>query len=388
MKFDNHIDRSNKEATKWERYRNEMKGEFIPLWIADMDLPCSEAIQASLIKRAKHSIYGYTDRSTSYNALFATRFSSRYVYEIDKDDVILSTGVMYSIACALRLFTKEQDEIVVFTPCYHPFRTTIENCGRRITTCTLKEKAGRFFVDEVELDKKLETATALLLCNPHNPTGKVFTKREVACIANLCEKHNAIIISDEIHCDITYEHPVFHPIMMENEYTKQHTVACVSPTKSFNIAGLKISAAIIKNREWYVRFQKEASTTGISSINLFAMEAVKAAYLQSDEWQKEVMLYLKGNREFIDNFLQMHMPNINYNKPEGTYFYWLDFSNYVYGDTFFKKFKEEGGIILSKGEEFDENCTHWLRMNFACPREMIKDALYKIKELLEREKTI
>lgn len=384
--FDTYIDRSHSESTKWDRYRDQQKNEkFIPLWLADMDVPVSNEIHEAIMNRAKHPIYGYTDRSDLYPQLFADRFNKRYQYDVTKQQTILSTGVMYSISAALRLFTKEDDHILILRPCYHPFVDMTLNNQRVPHFVDMMDNENGYEIDFHALEAAAATCKAIILCNPHNPTGRVFTKDELTKIANICEQHQLLIISDEIHCDFIYEGHIFQPIMNISEYTKQHTIACVSPTKSFNLAGLKISAVFIKNEKMLTAFREYAQATGISSINLFAMEALKAAYLNSAQWQKELLEYLHGNREIVEKFLHRYENYCSYHVPEGTYFYWIKFheSDGNIHDTLLAHH-----VILNDGKEFSENCHGFERLNFACPRPLLLEGLEKIEEVLIERKNI
>lgn len=380
--FNQKTDRSNTEATKWERYKKETGNSFIPMWLADMELPCSNAVRDALIRRAEHPIYGYTDRDASYYRLFAEWFNRQHHYQVAEEDVILSTGVMYSITCAIRLFSREGDRVVVLSPAYAPFMHAVNHSRRRLCRSELLGTGTKFEIDFSDLEEKLKKARLFLLCNPHNPTGRVFTEEELRRIAALCEKYGVMIISDEIHCDITYPGVRFTPIMNINAWTKENTIACVSPTKTFNLAGLKISAAFIKNKSMNELFRKEAAAVGISSINLFAMCAVKAAYTQGESWMREVMEYLCENRETVDEFLKERLPKTAFYKPEGTYFYWLDCSAFRDAASLFERFMKQG-LILSGGREFSENCGTFYRMNFACPRDMLKEGLCIMETVLK-----
>lgn len=372
--FDKRIDRSNTEATKWERYREEAGSRPIPLWLADMDLPCSSAVRDALIRRAEHPIYGYTDRDASYYRLFAEWFHEQHHYQVTESDVILSTGVMYSIACAIRLFSREGDAVVVLSPAYAPFIHAVSHSRRRLYRSGLRDTAKGFEIDFCDLEEKLKKARLFLLCNPHNPTGRVFTAKELKQIADLCEKYGVTIISDEIHCDITYPGFDFVPIMNVNEWTRENTIACVSPAKTFNLAGLKVSAAFIRNRRMNELFRREAAAVGISSINLFAMCAVKAAYTGSSVWRRETMEYLAGNRQMTAVFLRERLPEITFHQPEGTYFYWLDCSGLRDAESLGERFMRQG-LILSGGGEFSEKCRSFYRLNFACPGSMLEEGL-------------
>lgn len=379
--FDELIDRRHTESTKWDRYKGKVqRDDLLPMWLADMDLPASDAVREALMKRASHPIYGYSDRGYQYYELFAERFHDRFNYKITADDVILSTGVMYSIAAAIHLFTQPKDGVLLLMPCYHPFVSCVENSGRRVIRADMTVHEQRYEIDFDLLECLIAEDTsirALLLCNPHNPSGRVFGVEELTRLAAFCEQHSLLIISDEIHSDFVYD-TEFIPIMGMSAYAEQHTIACVSPTKAFNLAGLKISAILVKNEKMKKTLKDYCSLIGISSINIFAMEAVKAAYLKSEEWQKELLSYLRENRSILAAFVEQHKNQITAYCPQGTYFYWMRFHEDIH-----EKLLHEEGLILNHGVEFCESCSAYERLNFACPRPLLQEGLRRLDIFLK-----
>lgn len=375
--FDRVIDRNGTESTKWDRHACglDTSRDQLPLWLADMDFATSEEITAALMARAAHPIYGYTDRGPQYQELFAERFSSTHG-GVNPDQVVLSTGVMYSIAAALEEFTRPGDGVLIMKPCYHPFVVTTEQLGRTPIYVSLIDTERGFEIDEDALDKAAASCRALLLCNPHNPTGRVFSVKELCYFGAVCERYGLVAISDEIHCDFVYGPNVFTSLAAVSPYAREHGVCCVSPTKSFNLAGLKVSAAIINNQSMFDRFRTRAKVTGINSINLFAMEAIKAAYRQSNDWQHSLLSYLEGNRELIARFVDESSDYVHAHTPEGTYFFWLHFPGQR--DAALHLASDEG-VILSPGTDFDARLSEWARLNFACPRSVLSEALVRIR---------
>lgn len=385
--FDELIDRASTRATKWERYRTGYMDEgYYPLWLADMDFPVSEAIQDAILSRAMHPVYGYTDRTSEDRALFAERFQQRHHYDVDAEEVILSTGVMYSLAASILLFTEPGDSILIITPCYPPFVTTVTGLGRKAVTVPMKFCGGRYVMDwELLHDMTDKDTKAIILCNPHNPTGRTLSLEELEHLAMFCEDRRLLIFSDEIHCDFIYPPTVFYPVINVNEYTKEHTVAMVSPTKAFNLAGLKISVVFIKNKDMYKKFAEYASLRGIGSINLFALEACRAAYTASGEWQDSLLHYLAGNKEFISEYLSKNIPEIRYSQPEGTYFYWLDFKALsILPEDIHDLLIKNARVILNEGSSFGEGFAGFERLNMACPRPFLEKALKQIANCMKR----
>ena len=383
--FDKVIDRKGTESTKWDRLRMQYQDEdLLPLWLADMDFPVSDAIREALIRRASHPVYGYTDRGRQYYRLFADRFRERHGFDVEEEDVILSTGVMYSVTAALNLFTAEGDGIMIFRPCYHPFVDAVENTGRIPVYVDMKDQEDRVVPDMEAAERYASRCRALLLCNPHNPTGRIFDEEELQAISDLCERHQLLIISDEIHNDFIYPGHQFSSIMMASSYAKENTICCVAPTKAFNLAGIKISAVFIKNTKMRERFRKYAAVIGISSINLFAMEAVKAAYLRSQEWQEKLLDYLKENRAIVTQFVKDRQW-VQGCEPEGTYFYWLRFSGVP---DIYERLIKEAHVALNRGTDFHPDAEEYVRLNFACPKKILNEALLRIDRMMQERRTI
>lgn len=379
--FDEEIDRRYTEATKWDQFL-EISTTSIPLWIADMDLRTSKAIENALIKRASHPIYGYSDRNDKYNQLIAERFNQQHEYGIEKEDIILSTGVMYSINASIQLFTKKNDKIIIFTPCYYPFRKVIEENDRILYDIPLRVNE-RYEIDFDTLESINDASvTAMILCNPHNPTGRILEEYERKRLAIFCEKHKILIVADEIHSDFDYDNK-FQTILNTSEYTKQNTICCVSPTKAFNLAGIKISAAIIKNKDKARKFQSHVSLIGINSINVFAMEACKAAYLHSADWQRQLLDYLQINRTYAYNFINKNLPDAHVFLPDGTYFLWVDINEYLFtADELQLRIIQEADVIISPGIEFSKQTLGYIRINFASPRAKLEIGLFRLQKWL------
>lgn len=387
--FDRIIDRTETGATKWERPKAMYKvDDIIPMWIADMDFATAPPIVEAIKRRANHPIYGYTERGNDYLMIFSDWLNKRHNYGTNEKEISLSTGVMYSISAAIRLFTDVNEKIIIPTPCYHPFFEKVEGNGRKALLSPMKVVNGRYQLDFENLEHIVDKNTKMFLfCNPHNPTGRVFDKEELLQIALFCERNKLIIISDEIHADFVYGGSKFFPIMNISEYTKENTISCVSCTKSFNLAGLKVSSVIIKNKKMLNKFKSYASLTGIGSINIFALEALKAAYGESEEWLDQLINYLESNRNYTQKFLQEELKELQSIKPDATYFYWIDFSKtgipkvYVHD-----KCALEGKVAFNEGTTFGNNYMGFERLNFACPKSQLQDALNRLKKLIHTYK--
>ena len=382
--FDRIVDRSHTDATKWFVVQEQLNApDVTPLWTADMDFAVAEPIQQALKQRMTCPVYGYTERGREYAELMADWFNRRVQYDADPSMMMMTTGVMYSVSAAIRIFSKEGDKILIPTPAYEPFvDKTLSN--RRIPVlCPMKEDNGRYELDFDQMESVVDEQTRIfILCNPQNPTGRVYSRQELEQLALFCEKHQLKIISDEIHADFVFDGKLV-PILNISEYTRRNTIACVSCTKSFNLAGLKISGVVMKNRELFEQFRAEAVNVGIASINIFALEAMKAAYRQSEDWMDQLLEYLRANRDYADEFFRTRLPMIKTRKPEGTYFFWLDMRNCgMEWETLNQTIIEEGRVYLSEGKFFGSPYLGFERLNLASPRVQLQTGLEKLEKLI------
>lgn len=382
--FDQIVDRSHTDATKWYTVQETLDVEDVtPLWIADMDFAVSDPIQQALIHRLECPAYGYTERGPIYAEVMADWFNRRYQYGADPSMMMMSTGVMYSVSAAIRLLSEAGDKILIPTPAYEPFVDKTLSNRRVPVLCPMKEDHGYYTLDFDQMESVLDEHTRIfILCNPQNPTGRVYTREELEQIAAFCEKHQLKIISDEIHADFVMDGK-FIPILNINDYTRQNTVACVSCTKSFNLAGLKISGVVIKNPELFKQFKAEAANVGIASINIFALEAMKAAYQKSEDWMDQLLEYIRANRDYADEFFKTRLPMIKTRKPEGTYFFWLDMRECgIPWEEVNEACIREGHVYLSEGKFFGEAYVGFERLNLASPRAQLTKGLEGLEKMI------
>lgn len=384
--FDKKIDRRNTNCEKWDHPIHEYHNEnIIPMWVADMDFEVAKPIQDRLIKRINHSVYGYAMPDVKVIEEFVRHFNEKCNHHVTSEDVVLSTGVVHSINACVQLFTNKGDKIMIHSPAYPPFRTVAINNECGILDTKMMEKEGRYVFDFEDMEKQIDERCKLfILCNPQNPTGRVFEKEELEEIAAFCEKHQLLIISDEIHADFIFDKKKFIPICDINEYTKNHTITCVSCTKTFNLAGLNISAMFIKNKHLRETFKTYTSRSGLQSINIMGLEAAKAAYEECEGWLENLMKYLHENREYVFSYIQKYLPEIKVLKNEATYLLWLDMS-FMNVDNPQKELAEKAGVYFNDGASFGRDYAKFIRMNIACPKEQLKQSLDAIREYLEKE---
>lgn len=369
-------------ATKWTLVEEDV----ISLIQADMDLPVSPAILEAIQTRAEHPTFGYTDRGIEYQQAFADWLNRKHKYQVEANNIALSTGVMYSISAAIQLLSEPGDGVLYVEPTYPPFRDMVLKNGRecQVSDLVLKDSWTYDFLD---LESKIkENTKILLLCNPHNPTGKVLNDEEVKEIARIAEKHNLYVVVDEIHADFVFDKPHL-PLMNASEYMLNHTIACVSVSKTFNVAGLKVSACIIKNNELMERFRHYAATVGIHSINLFGLAVLKPALYESDAWLESVKNLIVENRNRVVSFIQEHKLPLSTSIEDGTYFMWIDFSK-VNEPGLNKTMRDKARIAFSDGIDFGQSFENYQRLVLVSPPEIIQEFLERLLDFMKKSKLV
>ncbi len=326
--FDKIINRKNTNCYKWDSLTAKYQGveDIIPMGIADMDFKVCDEIEQALRERINHPVYGYSyDVNSELAPIIFERYKNRG-YDIELDDIIVATGVVYIITHIIRTFTNKKDKIVLPTPYYTPFGRVIESNDRVILPCQMKLVDGVYKMDLAGIEHQIdESTTMFIFCNPHNPTGRIFDKDEMSELADFCQRHNLLVISDEIHGDFTLTKP-FYPFINVNEFAKNNTFTVSSCTKTFNLAGLKVAYCIVSNPELKEKYKAAAVHTGLGSVNVFGIEAIKAAYQKGGRWEEEMLEYLRGNRQYVLDFFEKNLPAIKVNPSEGTYLLWIDFT--------------------------------------------------------------
>ncbi|MGN1146265.1 MAG: MalY/PatB family protein [Acetatifactor sp.] len=380
--FDKVTDRRGTNSLKYDFAveRGKPKG-ILPLWVADMDFPVAEEITQGLKRAVNHGIYGYSEAKDSYFQAVADWLSRYHGWEVQKEWLVKTPGVVFAIAAAIRAFTKEGDGVLIQNPVYYPFREVIEDNDRRLVDNTLVEENGGYTMDLEDFERKiLENRVKLfILCNPHNPVGRVWTREELSAVAEICLKHGVLVISDEIHHDFVYpgyEHTVFATI---DDRLKDVTITCTSPSKTFNLAGLQVSNIFIANEALRKQFCKEIARTGYSQLNTLGLVACECAYRGGGEWLAELKQYLKGNLEYVREYLKEKLPKVHIVEPEGTYLLWLDFRELgLSGRELENLIVNQAGLWLDAGDIFGACGEGFERVNIACPRAILKEALDRL----------
>lgn len=371
--FTSVIDRKNTNSLKWDLF-----GDDLPMWVADMDFKVAPAIQEAISKRASHSVYGYTIVPNELFEAYINWWNKRYDFKMSKEDMAYSIGVMPSISSMIRCLTDVDDEILIQSPVYHVFYYVIEDNNRKVLENELIYENGEYRIDFDDLDEKLSRVKLMILCNPHNPVGMIWSKDDLARIGELCRKHEVILISDEIHCDLTDPGVYYNPF--ETSFDYENAITCLSPSKSFNIAGFQSSVVHTKNEGLLEKIKTQMHIDNSDSCNVFATTAVIAAYRDSEEWLEELREVLYENKQIVKEFLESELPIIKLVDCDATYLLWLDCSDLNVSSKVLSEFlRTNQGLFLSAGIDFGLNGDDFLRMNIACPKELLIQGLYKLK---------
>lgn len=387
--FDEVIDRSGTYAVKVERMPKGSDKDALALWIADMDFPCAEPIIRALHDRVDKKIFGYTLFDTD-ECLGATTdwFKRRHGWEINKEEIVFCGGIVSAYAVLLNLLTEEGDGVVLQRPIYYPFTNKANSNGRVIVDNPLIYENGDYKMDFEDLDKKMADPAnkVLVFCSPHNPTGRVWTEEEIRKVVDICKKYDKWIISDEIHCDLLRKGAVHHPMLKVAPDYAQRIAVCTAPSKTFNLAGMKMSNIIIPNpemrTEWKSYLDEKLS---LGAANVLGITAMIAAYNEGEEWLDQVNEYIDGNMAFIDEFLKKHLPKAHLVPAEGTYLAWIDFNEYVHGDAekLEALMQQKAKVALDEGYVFGEAGRGFERINVASARSVIEDCMNRMKDALE-----
>jgi cystathionine beta-lyase len=384
--FDRVIDRCNTNSMKWDlaEARLGCKG-LLPMWVADMDFRAPDPVIQALRVAAEHGIYGYAARMPSYYESFINWMKKRYGWEVKREWVECTPGVVPALHLAVRAFTRPGDEVIVQTPVYYPFFNAVTSTGRIILNNPLRLENGQYVMDLADLERKLTSRTKMmLLCSPHNPGGRVWTRAELTNLGRLCFDRGITIVSDEIHSDIIYRgytHTVF--AALGSEFTSK-SIVCTGVSKTFNLAGLAISNIVIPDSGLRNLFHREVAGCGLALSNSFGLAAAEAAYRHGEPWLNELLVYLDGNLDIMVDYISRHIPAIKIIRPQGTYLAWLDCRSLPVSGERAKRFMiDEAKVGLEEGTIFGTNETGFWRMNFACPRSILKEALKRIEQAVK-----
>lgn len=377
-----HVERRNTASKKWDNLIGYFgSDQVIPMSIADMDYNTDENIINRMKARAGHGIYGYVHQTDEFFDAIINWQKKNNNWEIKKEWITTSPGVVAAQAVAVLALTEEGDEIILQTPAYPPFFYVINGNRRKVIENPLVCRDGRYHMNLEDLERKITAKTKLIfLCSPHNPTGRCWSVDELTKVGEIALKHHLIIVSDEIFGDLVFDGRKHAPIASLNDLFAEITVTSSSPSKTFNLAGLSTSYTIIQNKELRQKFKEKIENIGIDEINSFGLEALITAYTEGSEWKDQVIAYLEGNRDLLEAFIKERIPRIRMIHPEGTYMAWLDCRNISTEPTELQRFfVEEVQIGLKNGAGFGSVGNGFMRLSFACNRQFLISALEKIE---------
>lgn len=386
FEFDKITDRTHTNAVKYDLAKERGKPEdALSLWVADMDFPTAPCIQKALSEKALHGIYGYSRPDERYYSALKNWFKKRHNFEVEDKWIVNTPGVVFAIAAAIKAFTKEGDGVLIQKPVYYPFFNTIKNLDRKVVNNPLVLKNGHYEIDFEDFEQKIisENVKLFILCSPHNPGGRVWTKAELEKLWNICKKHNVLVISDEIHSDITFgdnKHTVFGTLSTE---ALENSIICTSPSKSFNLAGLQFSNIFVANDKLRIQLKREIEKTGYDEPSLMGIVAATSAYSEGEQWFEEAKDYIWQNIQFAKKYIEENAPKIKAIIPEGSYLLWLDFSDFEFSDEEINdRILNKAKVWLDNGTMFGSEGAKFQRINCATPRSILEEALKRICSVL------
>lgn len=379
-RFDILPDRKDSLSVKWHAYGPDV----LPMWVADMDFRSPDVVIEALKKEVERGVFGYPYEDNRFKAVLVDRLNDQYGWKIDPGALVFIPGIVTGLNIVSHLFP-EGGEILVQTPIYPPFLSAPKNAGmKRVDVGLVRSPDGHYSIDFDAFEAAITDQSRLfMLCNPHNPVGRVFKTDELEHLAEICLRRKLLICSDEIHCDLIYSEHRHVPIASLQPEIAQNSITLMAPSKTFNIPGLQCSFAIIQNLEIRQRFQKAGE--GMSGwVNLMGLVAGQAAYQGGQEWLRDLMIYLQGNRDFLYDFVNQRLPGVHMAKPEGTYLAWLDCREAGIDGNPYEFFLQQARVAVNDGGSFGEGGKGFVRMNFGCPRSMLEEALLRMENALQQ----
>ena len=385
--FDTVLDRRHTHSLKWDHCRDTFGlDDVIPMWVADMDFAAPPAVVRAVERRAAHGAYGYVSVPESFWESAIAWLARRHQWTVNRRWLHRAPGVVPALSLCVNAFTDPGDGIVVQTPVYYPFFHAIEKNGRRLVRNPLLAEGGTFRMDLADLERKLDDRTRMLiLCSPHNPVGRVWTRPELEALGEICLRRDVVVLSDEIHMDLTLPGHTHVPLATVSPALAERTVTCVAPSKTFNLAGLSMSLVVAGNRDLLARYEAQFDAAGLEIANLFGTVALEEAYRSGDEWLDQLLEYLAANVDFAERFMRERIPALRFIRPEGTYLALIDCRGLGMPqkelDEFFLR---TARVYFDSGPWFGEEATGFERINLACPRATLAEALERIERAINK----
>lgn len=376
--FDVIHNRRNSNSMKWD-----VKEDELPMWVADMDFQTAPPVLKALQDKVQSGIFGYSIVTEEWKEAIQGWWGKRHSFMMQKEWILFCTGVVPAITCAVKRLTNTGDQILVLTPIYDIFFHSIENHGRHVVESKMEYDGETYKIDFKDLEEKLAhpLTTMMILCNPHNPTGNIWRREELEEIGELCEKHHVVVVSDEIHCDLTDPGFNYIPFASVSEICRNNSMTCISASKAFNTAGLHSAAIVIPDEAIRQRMERGINSDEIAEPNAFAINATIAAFTEGEEWMEELRAYLSLNKKMVADFVEKEIPNLRILPTHATYLIWIDCQNVFSDATELCKFvRNETGLYLSEGSKYKGNGNQFIRMNIACPAAQLKEGLKRLKK--------
>jgi len=384
--FDKVVDRCGTESLKWIYPRQVLKVDnALPMWVADMDFESPPAVVEALRRRVDHGIFGYPLVPPAFYEAAIGWLGRRHGWPVRKDWMAMTPGIVPALNYCVRAFTGPGDPVIIQTPVYHPFYYAIENNGRRVVRNPLRFDGRRYIMDLEDLRTRIDApGRMLILCSPHNPSGRVWTREELEALERIAVERDLLVVADEIHHDLVYRghrHHVFASLAPE---LAQQTITCIAPSKTFNVAGLTTAAVIASNPDLLKKFEDEEERSGFDLGNSLGIVAFEAAYAHGEDWLEALLPYLEGNVDLIETFVAERLPGIRFVRPEGTYLALLDCRGLAIEPAKLNEyFLNRCRVYFTDGRIFGEEAAGFVRINFGCPRSVLREALERVERAVK-----
>ena len=376
--FDRVIDRRNTNSYKWDSEK-----DVLPLWVADMDFETAPCVKEAIVKKAQFGIFGYSIYGEEWEQSYISWWKRRHNFEIKREWLIFTTGIIPAISTCVRKLTTAAEKVLVQTPCYNIFFNSIVNNGRVPLESPLAFDGTNYSIDFNRLEKDLSDpqCSLMILCNPQNPTGTIWKKDELARIGELCKKHGVKVISDEIHCDVTVPGKSYIPFAAASDVCASISVSCISPTKCFNIAGINTAAVVVPDEFLRHKVWRGLNTDEVAEPNVFAIDATVAAFNGGEDWLNQLNEYIYENRKFAADYIAQNCKGLSVINAEATYLLWVKLPDGIDGNVFAQRLKEKTGLFIIGGNEYGKTGENFVRINLACPRSILEDAMERLKKI-------
>jgi len=385
--FNEVIPRRNSNSYKWDSAEQE---DTLPMWVADMDFRTAQPVIDALNKRVQHGIFGYTKVPSAYFDSVTSWFSRRHDFNFRKEWLLFTTGVVPALSAVIKALTRAGDQVIVQGPVYNCFFSSIRNNDCQMVSNDLLYQDGEYRIDFDDLEEKAgdPKAKLLLLCSPHNPVGRVWTREELTRMGEICIRNNVTVVSDEIHCDLVYPGNQHIPFASISEEFLNHSVTCTSPSKAFNLAGLQVANILAADENIRARIDKALNINEVCEISPFAVEGLMAAYNESEDWLEQLKHYLWENYLILKDYFSKHLPQLNVLPLEATYLVWVDCSAFdESSESLARSILEKENVWINEGTVYGSAGENFIRINIACPRELLEKGLVKIADTLGTLKT-